>query len=185
MAAPPISDGADAHIPAPAAKPARAAGKQAEAISAAKPARAEPSPAKATPEHEPAPSIDWQAVIAGARKKQSLLTRLNGRSRLAEVGKGSFVIEVFDKFTKMTAEDGREQLEAAIAAIAGTPLHMECRLNETSAKAPEPARGGREAPEEAAHDAPDGYDGETPEPPWDEEAMQVQEMLDFGAGYDS
>jgi DNA polymerase-3 subunit gamma/tau len=135
-------------------QPSFAADKQDAALS--RPAPSEPALA---------PAIDWQAVIAEVKNEKSVLMRLDGHSRLVEVGKGSFIIEVFDKFTKMTAEDGKDRIEAAVARMAGMPLHMDCRLNESAAKDREPARAVRET---------------APEPPEPEEVIQVQETLDLG-----
>jgi DNA polymerase-3 subunit gamma/tau len=142
----------------------------ARATAPAQPARAPaPQPAPASPAQAPAPQpapavppLNWPAVVAAAAKESHMLARLAGRSTLAETGERTFTIEVFDRITKRTAEDGRECLEAAASRAAGRPLRMDCRLNE----------GG--APQKPAVPAP------PPEPLLAEEATHVQESLDFG-----
>jgi DNA polymerase-3 subunit gamma/tau len=132
-------------------------------------------------EHSPAPmppaTLDWRAVIAEVKKINSVLSRLDNRSSLAEIGRGAFVIEVFDKFTKDVAEDGREQIEAAVARMTGTPLHMDCRLNESADGGQKSARARRKNPPAPAADI-------APEPTPDGEETQLQETFDFGAGRD-
>jgi DNA polymerase-3 subunit gamma/tau len=175
MASPRISGDAAAVKPAPtkpapvtkpaptSAQPSFAAAEQRAA--SREPAPPEPEPSEPTPS-ESVPPIDWQAVIAEVKKEKSVLMRLDGHSRLADVGKGVFVIEVFDKFTKMTAEDGRDRIEAAVARVAGMPFHMDCRLNEGAAK-------GRKSEPEPAE--PEPFENEEKE-----EDVQIQETLDLG-----
>jgi DNA polymerase-3 subunit gamma/tau len=171
MASPQSSAGAAMPIPAQVAKPAKPKSAQ-----TAKPAPAvEPAPpAKPSASETPAPAepikLDWQSVIAEFKKKKSTLMRLDGHSRLAEIREGTFTVEVFDKFTKTVADDGREQIEAAVAGMVGTPLHMDCRLKEQAAEEQRPVRAAE----------PEVAEAPAPEAPWDEEAAQIQETLDFG-----
>jgi hypothetical protein len=171
MASPPASEGAAAPKPAPAAKPAPAVEPAPPASSAPPKAPAPPeAPAPAASETAEPVNLDWQAVIAEFKKKRAPLMRLDGHSRLAEIRGGAFTVEVFDKFTKMIADDGREQIEAAVARMVGSPLHMDCRLNERAAQEQRPVR---DAEPEVAEDVP-------PEPAWEDEAAPIQETLDFG-----
>jgi DNA polymerase-3 subunit gamma/tau len=126
-----------------------------------------PPAAKTAPKEEPAPvfaAIDWPAVVAEAAKKNPLLARLPRRSSLAETAETVFVIEVFDKLTKQTAEDGKEMIEAAAARAAGRPLRMICRLSESTPAPRKPA----------AHKA-----APPPEAPQKEDSVQINLSFDL------
>jgi DNA polymerase-3 subunit gamma/tau len=136
--------------PAPRSKPAPADAKP----------PAEPMP---TPRPKPAPAdagFDWPSVVAEIKKKGRTPARMAGRSILAEVKENAFVIEVADEITKKLAEDHRELIESIVARMAGTPLRMNCRVNEniSGGKAPEAeyvpeTEYAREAEEEPLQEA--------------------------------
>jgi DNA polymerase-3 subunit gamma/tau len=125
---------------------------------------AEPPPATAARPAPPAKEFDWLAVVTAAAKQNTTLMRLKKRSRLAETGEKTFTVEVFDDITKRFAEDGREEIEAAVARLAGTPLRMDCRLVEDAAT-------GKRADTDAT--------GSSAPAPQEETPLQIQETFNF------
>jgi DNA polymerase-3 subunit gamma/tau len=169
----------------PETKPAPPAPRTAEPKPEPVPEKPAPTPeesvpaAPASPEPSARGALDWQALIDEFKKKDRLLARLDGRSRLAELKEGSFTIEVFDNFTKLTAEDAKTRIEEEVARMTGVPMFMECRLNE-SAGGQKTARSAG-APRKAATEPEPA--GEPPsEPPWGGEEARIQEAFDFGSG---
>jgi DNA polymerase-3 subunit gamma/tau len=137
-------------------------------------APADPAPIANPATADPAPAVktfDWSAAVAAAIKQNTLLMRLKKHSRLAGIGEKNFTVEVFDDITKQAAEDGRAQIEAAVAQLAGAPLRMDCRVNEDK---------NEDAPSENARSAPTEHKNE-PELPasQEEEAPQIQETFNF------
>jgi DNA polymerase-3 subunit gamma/tau len=147
-----------------------------ESMPAEGPESPAPKPAPPPPADELAPpapvlkTLDWPAVIAAAARQNAMLTRLKNRSGLAEIKEKSFTVELSDGITKQVAEDGREQIEAAAAKIAGRPLRMDCVLGE-----------GVPAPQSRAPSArAEREDGPEPEADIPHEETQIQETFNFG-----
>ncbi|MDR3294250.1 MAG: DNA polymerase III subunit gamma/tau [Clostridiales Family XIII bacterium] len=130
--------------PAERKPPAEASPAESAPQAGVPPVEASPAPSSAP---TPAPStlqpssINWQEVVKEVSKGKPLLFRLKDRSRLAETGDKTFVVEAFDEMTQKAAKEAREQIEAAVNRRAGRALRMDCRLCEGGEPKP-PGPGG-------------------------------------------
>jgi DNA polymerase-3 subunit gamma/tau len=122
--------------------PARAAAPAA----AVEPSVTAPSPAPAV---LPPAAIDWNDCIRELMEKKPLLRRLAGRSRLAEVGPNTFLIEAFDDITLRVVEDSADLTESLMTGRLGAAMKMKCQLrgddpNSGEAASPKTAEDGAE-----------------------------------------
>ncbi|MDR1134854.1 MAG: DNA polymerase III subunit gamma/tau [Clostridiales Family XIII bacterium] len=140
-------------------------------------------------------NINWDEIVAEISKKKALFKRLAGRSRLADVSKETFVVNVYDDITKKTAESAREFIEEAVSKRLGAEMKLDCRLvkddgadkRKMAADASGKAARQPDAAESAAHQSdaagsaarqPDAAESATLQsraetPPWSEDKQAV------------